>query len=70
MRLVTLEQLLAKWWIFSNPIAREEIDALDWDELMMLLGIYCPEVEGKNVIVSDIDMTTYHNPAVSFSLIE
>ena len=67
MKLVTLEQLLHQWWNFPEPIDREEIDALDWDELMLRLEISCPQAEGKNIIISDVDMTTYLNPAVSFS---
>ena len=70
MKLVTLEQLLEKWFRFTEPITREEIDALEWDELMLSLEISCPDAEGKNVIVSDMDMTTYHNPAVSFTIVE
>jgi len=68
MKLVTLEQLTNYWYRFTEPITREDIDALDWDELLLSLEIYCPEAEGKNVIMSDVDMTTYHNPAVLFSL--
>ena len=67
MKLVTLEQLLEKWFRFSAPIERDEIDSLDWDELLLALEISCPEAEGKNIIVSDVDMTTYLNPAVSFA---
>jgi len=67
MRLVTLEQLLEKWFRFSAPIGRDDIDALEWDELMLALEISCPEAEGKNIIVSDVDMTTYLNPSVSFA---
>jgi len=70
MKLVTLEQLLDNWYRFPEPITREEIDSFDWDELLLALEISCPEAEGKNIIVSDIDMKTYTNPAVSFSLIE
>jgi len=70
MRLVTLEQLLDNWQRFTYEIERDEIGNLDWDELMLSLGIYCPQAEGKNVVVTDIDMTTYNRPAVSFSLIE
>ena len=67
MKLVTLTQLLEHWYRFSAPIERDDIDALDWDELMLSLEISCPEAEGKNIIVSDVDMTTYLNPAVSFA---
>ena len=67
MQLVTLEQLLENWYRFTEPITRDEIDSLDWDELMLSLGIYCPEAEGKNIRITDVDMTTYLNPAVSFS---
>ena len=70
MKLVTLTQLLEHWHRFSEPIERDEIDALDWDELMLALEISCPEAEGKNIIVSDVDMTTFLNPSVSFTLIE
>jgi len=70
LKLVTLEQLLDNWYRFPEPISREEIDSLDWDELLLALEISCPEAEGKNIIVSDIDMKTYTNPAISFSLIE
>ena len=69
MRLVTLEQLLEHWYRFPEPITREEIDALEWDELMLSLEISCPDAEGKNIIVSDVDMKTYHNPAVVFTII-
>ena len=70
MQLVTLNQLLDQWWRFSEPIERDEIDSLDWDELMLSLEISCPQAEGKNIIVSDVDMTTYLNPAVSFTIVE
>ena len=68
MSLVTLEQLLGNWFRFTAPITRAEIEGLDWDELMTALEIYCPDAEGKSVIVSDVDMTTYLFPAVSFAL--
>ena len=70
MKLVTLNQLLENWHRFSEPIERDEIDSLGWDELMLALEISCPQAMDKNIIVSDVDMTTYLNPAVSFSLIE
>ena len=70
MKLVTLTQLLENWHRFSEPITRDEIDSLGWDELMLSLGIYCPEAEDVSLEMSDVDMTTYLNPAVSFSLIE
>jgi hypothetical protein len=70
MKLVTLEQLLNNWWRFSEQIEPEEINQLGWDELMLCLNIYCPEAEGKDVIVSDVDMKSFHNPAVSFTLNE
>ena len=70
MKLVTLNQLLENWHRFSEPITRDEIDSLGWDELMLSLGIYCPEAEDASLEMSDVDMTTYLNPAVSFSLIE
>lgn len=67
MKNVSLEQLLSKWWIFEEPISREEIDLLDWDELLALLGIMCEDAGKKNIIVGDVDMKTYHNPAIAFS---
>jgi len=68
MKILTLNQLLSKWHRFSYPIKREEINSLDWDELLLSLLISCPQAEGKDVVISDIDMTTYSMPAVSFSL--
>ena len=70
MKLVTLEQLLGKWWRFTEPITREEIDLLDWDELLLALEISCPEAEtcSKAPRVDDVDMTTYNMPAVIFIL--
>lgn len=70
MKIVTLNQLLTNWWRFTEPITREEIDLLDWDELMLSLNISCPDAEGQSIQISDIDMRTYHNPAVSFQLSE
>ena len=70
MQLVTLNQLVENWFRFKEPITRDEIDALGWDELMLSLGIYCPEAEDVSLFMSDVDMTTYLNSAVSFSLIE
>jgi len=70
MKLVTLTQLLNQWWRFPETIERDEIDALDWDELLLTLEISCPQAEGRNVVITDFDMTTYLNPAVSFTLIE
>ena len=70
MKLVTLNPLLENWHRFTEPIERDEIDSLGWDELMLSLGIYCPEAEDVSLFMSDVDMTTYLNPAVSFSLIE
>ena len=67
MKLVPLNQLFNQWFRFSAPIGRDDIDALDWDELLLSLEISCPEAEGKSIIVSDVDMTTYLNPAVSFA---
>jgi len=69
MKLVTLEQLLENWYRFTEPITRDEIDSLDWDELMLSLGIYCPEAEGKNICVNDVDITTYYKPAISFAFV-
>ena len=70
MKTLTLNQLLQSFWRFTEPIERDEILKLDWDELMLALEISCPDAEGKNIIVSDVDMTTYRNPAVSFTLEE
>jgi len=70
MKLITLEQLLDNWHIFTYEIERDAIDSLDWDDLMGFLGTYCPEAENRNIVVTDIDMKTYHRPAISFSLIE
>ena len=66
MELVTLEQLLGKWFRFKEPITREEIDLLDWDELLLALEISCPEAEGIDIRVDDVDMRTYDMPAVIF----
>ena len=67
MQTLTLKQLLGKWHRFQEPITREEIDLLDWDELMLSLHISCPEAEeGPSVIIDDVDMTTYNLPAVIF----
>lgn len=68
MKTVTLDQLLTNWWRFTEPITHSDIETLDWDELMLLLNISCPDAEGKSLQISDIDMTTYRTPAVSFSL--
>ncbi len=70
MQTITLKQLLNNFWRFSEPITRDEINRLDWDELMLSLNICCPDAEGKNIIISDIDFRTYHNVAVSFQIIE
>ena len=67
MQTVTLKQLLSNWFRFKEPITKEEIALLDWDELLLSLHIQCSQAEGKNIIVSDVDMTTYLNPAVSFT---
>jgi len=70
MKNVSLTQLLSKLWIFKESISREEIDVLDWDELLTSLGITCDSAQGKNIIIGDYDMKSYHNPAVIFSLVE
>lgn len=68
MQLVTLEELTSNWYTATTDITKEELIELDWDELLTNLNIYCPEAEGKNVVISDFDTTTYHNVAVSFQL--
>ena len=70
MKNVSLTQLLSKWWIFKESISREEIDVLDWDELLTGLGITCDSAQGKNITIGDYDMKTFHNPAVVFVLNE
>ena len=70
MKTITLNQLLESFWRFSEPIERHEILKLDWDELMLALEISCPDAEKQEVYISDIDMTTYRNPAVSFTINE
>ena len=70
MKNVSLNELLSKWWLFEEDISREEIDLLDWDELLALLGIMCEDASNKSVIVSDVDMNTYARPAVKFDFEE
>ena len=70
MKIITLNQLLNNWWRFTETITHSDIETLEWDELMLLLNICCPDAEGQSIEISDIDMTTYRTPAVSFSLIE
>lgn len=70
MQIVTLNQLIENWFRFKEPITRQEIDDLDWDELMLALEISCPEAEGKNIVITDFDSHTWSNIAVSFSLVE
>ena len=77
MKILTLKQLLAKWHTFKEPITRSDIETLDWDELMLMLNISCPQAEDsdylpyhKRIIIVDVDMATYHNPAVIFDITE
>lgn len=68
MQTLTRKQLLGKWHRFKEPITREEIDLLDWDELLLSLHISCPQAEeGASIVISDVDMTTYDLPAVIFA---
>ena len=70
MKLVTLKQLVENWWRFTETITHSDIETLEWDELMLLLNISCPDAEGQSIEISDIDMSTYRTPAVSFTIVK
>ncbi len=70
MRTVTLKELLAQWWTLPEGVTREQFDAMDWFELLRALGIECPEAEGRNVVIADVDEKTYGTLAVVFELRE
>ena len=56
VKYVTVRKLIVRWWPVRNPeTTREEIDKADWDELMALLGLECPNCADMNIRVSDFD---------------
>lgn len=67
-RLVTAEQLCSRFWPVPGVESKEELDELDWDDLLTRMRIELHNPENKNIIVSDWDSTTYDQFHVSFEM--
>lgn len=52
---VILEELLNKVWpIHNEDVEREEIDKWDWDELMVMLGLECPNCRDVDIVIKKV----------------
>jgi len=51
---VTVEELLNKVWPIHDNVKREEIDKWDWDELMAMLGLECPDCRDLNIVIKRV----------------
>jgi hypothetical protein len=57
-RTVTVEHLVSQWWD-THVIDREELNDIDWDDLLSVIGLDVADIQGKEIIISDFDNTTY-----------
>jgi hypothetical protein len=55
VRVLTLDELLGQWFPVRHKITREEINSWDWDELMCMLEIECPDAADRDIRVTDVD---------------
>ena len=67
-RVVTVEQLIDRWWPVPEVENKVELDEMDWDNLLTRIGVELHNPQDKNVVVSDWDNITYDQFHVSFSI--
>jgi hypothetical protein len=51
---VIVEELLNKAWPIHDDVEREEIDRWDWDELMAMLGLECPDCCNLDIVIKRV----------------
>ncbi len=66
MKIITLDELLTQWWD-THLETKEELNRLDWDEILEAIGISIEDYEGKVPIVNDFD-NLGKTVLISFSL--
>jgi len=69
-QVLTVEQLLSKWWALPDVENIEETHDMSLDDLLGIIGIDLDIPEGfdKNIIISDWDSTTHDQFHVSFNV--
>lgn len=64
-RVVTAEHLCDKWWDTHVPNERrDEIRFMDWDDLLVTIGVECNNCAGRDIRIGDFDETTYETGTV------
>jgi len=66
-RVITVAHLLDQWWALPAGMTREDVDALDWDQLLAVLGVQVEDYEGKHIVIGDFDAKTYPTLHVVFN---
>ena len=51
---VIVEELLNKAGSIHDDVEREEIDRWDWDELMAMLGLECPDCRDLDIVIKRV----------------
>ncbi len=51
---VIVEELLNKAWPIHDDVEREEIDRWDWDELMVMLDLECPDCRDLDIVIKRV----------------
>lgn len=65
---VTVAQLLDKWWGLPAGVTKERVQEMEWDELLNAIRIFeVQDASGRDIVISDYDDTTYDTLHVSFS---
>jgi len=66
-RVITVTKLLDQWWALPAGMTREDALALDWDQLLSVIGIQVEDYEGKHIAIGDFDAKTYDTLHVIFN---
>lgn len=55
-RVVTTQHLLGQWWdTHIPPERRDQIEEMDWDDLLATIGVQCPDCSGRDIRIGDFD---------------
>jgi len=51
---VIVEELLNKAWSIHDDVEREETDRWDWNELMAILSLECPDCRDLDIVIERV----------------
>ena len=66
-RVITVAKLLDQWWPLPVGVTKEDVLAMDWEQLLSTLGVQVEDYEGKKIVIGDFDAKTYDTLHVVFN---